>query len=48
VDIVIFCVTLDEATPLHWTIKPIVGIAFGGFGAQIVTTICITCELTLH
>ncbi|KAJ5620147.1 major facilitator superfamily domain-containing protein [Penicillium lagena] len=42
VGIAIFCVTLDEATPLHWTIKPIIGIAIGGFGVQIVTTICIT------
>ncbi|KAH8703385.1 major facilitator superfamily domain-containing protein [Talaromyces proteolyticus] len=40
--IVIFCVTLAEAEPLHWSIRPIVGTAVAGFGAQIVTTIAIT------
>lgn len=44
VGLTIFLVTLAEATPLHWTIKPIVGVAFAGFGVQIITTICITCR----
>lgn len=43
VGLTIFLVTLAEATPMHWTIKPIIGIAFAGFGVQIITTICITC-----
>jgi hypothetical protein len=41
---VIFCVTLYEAKPLHWTIKPIIGIAVSGFGSQIITTVVITCK----
>ena len=44
VGVVIFCVTLAEAKPLHWIITPIVGIAIAGFGTQIITTIVITCK----
>ncbi|KAN0099564.1 MFS multidrug transporter [Hyaloscypha variabilis] len=40
--VVIFCVTLAEAKPLHWIITPIVGIAVAGFGTQIITTIVVT------
>jgi hypothetical protein len=43
--LVVFCVTLADAKPLHWTIKPIIGIAVAGFGVQVVTTIVITCKL---
>jgi hypothetical protein len=42
--IVIFLIMLDLAEPMHWTIKPLVGLAIGGFGVQIVTTTAITCE----
>ena len=42
--VVIFCVTLAEAKPLHWIITPIVGIAVAGFGTQIITTIVVTCK----
>ncbi|KAK5989552.1 MFS transporter cpaT-like protein [Cladobotryum mycophilum] len=40
--IVIFCVTLAEAKPLHWNISPVIGIGVAGFGVQILTTTVIT------
>lgn len=47
VGIVVFFVTLADAEPLHWNIKPTVGVAIAGFGSQIVTTVLITCEYSI-
>lgn len=47
VGLVVFCVQLDRAVPLHWNVTPLVGIAIAAFGNQIVTTVLITCEFPL-
>jgi hypothetical protein len=37
-----FLVETQRAKPLHWNITPVIGIAIGGAGNQIVTTVLIT------
>jgi hypothetical protein len=38
----VFLVQTERAHPLHWNITPVIGIAMGGAGNQIVTTVLIT------
>ncbi|KAL2218354.1 major facilitator superfamily domain-containing protein [Thermoascus aurantiacus ATCC 26904] len=48
VGLVVFCVQLDRAVPLHWNVTPLVGIAIAAFGNQIVTTVLITYAIDCH
>lgn len=42
VGIIVFCIMMAQATPNHWTIKPLVGVTIAAVGNQIVTTVVIT------
>lgn len=42
VGIIVFLVCTEEAKQGHWNIAPVIGIAFGAAGNQIVTTVLIT------
>ena len=42
IGVTVFLVRTQDAQPLHWNIAPVIGIAIGGAGNQIVTTVLIT------
>jgi hypothetical protein len=42
IGVTVFLVQTQDAQPLHWNITPVIGIAIGGAGNQIVTTVLIT------
>ena len=42
IGVIVFLVQLGNAKPLHWNITPLVGMAIGATGNQIVTTVMVT------
>lgn len=42
VGLIVFLVCTEKAQPGHWVVSPIVGIALGSAGNQIITTVLIT------
>lgn len=46
VGMVVFCVQIDRAVPMHWDVTPLIGIGIAAFGNQVTTTVLITCTLS--
>ena len=42
VGLIVFLVCTEQAKPGHWVVSPIIGIALGSAGNQIITTVLIT------
>lgn len=46
--VVVFLVRLEQAPDLHWNVTPLVGMAIGAGGVQIVTTVMITYSVDCY
>lgn len=48
VGFIVFCIQLQNATPMQWNITPIIGAAIAACGNQIITTVLITYAIDCH
>ncbi|KAJ9268914.1 hypothetical protein DTO212C5_5115 [Paecilomyces variotii] len=48
VGMVVFCVQIDRAVPMHWDVTPLIGIGIAAFGNQVTTTVLITYAIDCH
>lgn len=48
VGLIVFGFRTQQAPPMHWDVSPIIGIAIGAVGNQIVTTVLVTYAVDCH
>ncbi|KAJ5497243.1 hypothetical protein N7463_009230 [Penicillium fimorum] len=44
--LVAFCICMENAKPLHYSVTPIIEIGVAGFGNQVIATFLVNCELS--
>jgi hypothetical protein len=47
VGLVMFCILLSQTEPMHYNVRPIIGIGIAGFGNQIVSNFLVNCEFSI-